>query len=744
MKEVRKKSLRDFHKTHPSGSGTVAKKPPSVDKITPTVISDGTGDKPGVPDVTEDDSTKSESESWGNDEDNSNNDQDSSNGDSEQENESEEQVFDSEQEEESEDDDQEEEDDDVIKGDKEIVQGEGADAEMTDAQQGNENLETTQKQVFKDAHVTISTVMKKTEIPITSSSRSSDLASKFLNFSDIPHTDAKIVSPLYVHVHHEVPKTQAPTLLTIPVSVITESSPVYTNIPQSSQTVTPPPILTTPNPPPTIETTNPLSTLPDFASVFQFNDRITALEKEVSELKKDPLHTQIRPKEVSKFAPPAIEALIKESRDEVTLAKVSSQPHSTYEAASTLTEFELKKILIDKIEKSKSYLAAPEHQDCYESLKKSYNLDKDSFFSYDVYSLEQSRKDKDKDEEPSARSDRVLKKRKLSKDAEPTTGPKNKDSTSSSSKGTKSQPKSSENSVQSEEPYEPRNETDSRRNWFKKPTPPQEPTDPDRREGKIRDRRRDGRRNNDDDDDAEGHNHYEVDVPINLTPPDSRHRVWRIWTVASLLLMIMQLEVGDTVGTITREGIVHNILNTKVKGLAQQMVDRANTEHSTLKRLSVMDRYLVEFDTDLSSEIKGQHALWRSVCTLEDQIRELVQGDREENKKLKTMLESTQRDFDRLSWHHHNLPESGSHLWFVYILPFRHYRERPYVAPTTLVDPVARADLDDPSTRPTRRPRSDDPYVMVRDAAARDEGDDVATTGDPQLSQPPGSPHYHL
>ncbi|GJW21748.1 hypothetical protein Tco_0032370 [Tanacetum coccineum] len=194
MKEVRKKSLRDFHKTHPSSSGTVAKKPPSVDKITPTVISEGTGDKPGVPDVTEDDSTESESESWGNDDDDSNNNQDSSNEDSEQENESDEQVSDSEQEEESEDDDQEE-------------WSEGADAEMIDAQQGNENLETTQEQVVEDAHVTISTVTKKTEVPVTSSSRSSDLASKFLNFSDIPHTDAEIVSPLDVHVHHEVPRT---------------------------------------------------------------------------------------------------------------------------------------------------------------------------------------------------------------------------------------------------------------------------------------------------------------------------------------------------------------------------------------------------------------------------------------------------------------------------------------------------------------------------------------------------------
>ncbi|GKE06958.1 hypothetical protein Tco_1398976, partial [Tanacetum coccineum] len=471
LKEVRKKSLMDFHKTHPSGSGMVSKKPPSVEKITPTVTSEGTGDKPGVPDVAEDDLTESDYESW---------------------------------EDESDDDDQEEEEfvhtpsptDDK---DDENLESESDEVIKTDEEEG---LDDTDYQFDDD----------KTEVPATSSSRSSDLASKFLNFLDIPHTDAEIVSLLDVHVHHEVPRTQAPTLITIPVSVITESSPVYTKIPQSSQTFTPPPILTTPTPPPTIETTNPLSTLPNFASVFRFNDRITSLEKEVVELKKDPLHTQVTTlvdehldtrlgetrEEFMKFLSESLtirikEQLIKESRDEVTIAKVSSQLHSTYEDASTLTEFELKKILLDKMEKSESYLAAPEHRDCYDSLKKYYDLDKDFFFSYDVYSLKRSRKDKDKDEDPSAGSDRGLKKRKLSKDAEPTTGPKKKDSTFGSSKGTKSQPKSSRKSVQSEEPVfevansdmpqdqegnmvdnkdEPRKETASRRDWFKKPMPP--------------------------------------------------------------------------------------------------------------------------------------------------------------------------------------------------------------------------------------------------------------------------------
>ncbi|GJZ16243.1 hypothetical protein Tco_0551920 [Tanacetum coccineum] len=361
---------------------------------------------------------------------------------------------------------------------------------MNEAQQGNENLETTQEQVVDDAHVTITIVTKKTEVPVTSSSRSSDLASKFPNFSDIPHTDAEIVSPLDVHVHHEVPRTQSPTLLTIPVSVITESSPVLTNIPQSSQTFTPLPILTTPTPPPTIETTNPLSTLPDFASVFRFNDRITTLEKEVAKLKKDPLHTQVTTlvdehldtrlgetrEEFMNFISESLitrikEQLIKESRDEVNLAKVSSQSHSTYEVASTLTEFELKKILIDKIEKSKSYMAAPEHRDCYDGLKKSlsYDLEKDFFFSYDVYSLKKSRKDKD--ENPSAGSDQGSKKRKLSKDSVQSKEPVFKIADSD-------MPHDQEGNLGDNED-EPRNETASRRDWFRKPTPPQEPTDPD-------------------------------------------------------------------------------------------------------------------------------------------------------------------------------------------------------------------------------------------------------------------------
>ncbi|GJZ99987.1 hypothetical protein Tco_0672538 [Tanacetum coccineum] len=48
------------------------------------------------------------------------------------------------------------------------------------------------------------------------------------------------------------------------------------------------------------------------------------------------------------------------SMTHAVLAKEYSQPKSTYEAASLLTEFELKKILIDKMDESQSYLTALE------------------------------------------------------------------------------------------------------------------------------------------------------------------------------------------------------------------------------------------------------------------------------------------------------------------------------------------------------------------------------------------------
>ncbi|GJV73734.1 hypothetical protein Tco_1493729 [Tanacetum coccineum] len=58
-----KKSLRDFHKTSPSSSGTATKIAPSAAKIKPSVTNEGTGAKPGGPDSDSgDDNTQSDNE----------------------------------------------------------------------------------------------------------------------------------------------------------------------------------------------------------------------------------------------------------------------------------------------------------------------------------------------------------------------------------------------------------------------------------------------------------------------------------------------------------------------------------------------------------------------------------------------------------------------------------------------------------------------------------------------------------
>ncbi|GJW36750.1 hypothetical protein Tco_0059670 [Tanacetum coccineum] len=99
------------------------------------------------------------------------------------------------------------------------------------------------------------------------------------------------------------------------------------------------------------------------------------------------------------------------------------------------------------------------------------DLDKDLFKSYGkVYSLKRDREDKDKDEDPPVGSNQGLKRRKTSKDVEPSKGSKSKESKSSSSKGTKSDLGYTND--------QPNVEAASKFDWFKKPERPLTP-DPD-------------------------------------------------------------------------------------------------------------------------------------------------------------------------------------------------------------------------------------------------------------------------
>ncbi|GJS70484.1 hypothetical protein Tco_0703325 [Tanacetum coccineum] len=257
-----------------------------------------------------------------------------------------------------------------------------------------------------------------------SSSVSSDFASKFLILENVP----PVVDEVFYDECQDSSgrsSTQAPSLFIVPETVIPETA--------TAHTIT--------------------SYTKEFEKKAQEKRKlyIDVVEKSVKEIIKDEVKSQlaqILPNEISDFATPVIQRTITKSLENVVLAKSFSQPKSTYEAATSLTEFELKKILLDKLEKSKSYRAAEVHRNLYDALVKSYQLDKDLFDSYGkAYFLKRSREDKDKDEDPRAGPDQGLKKRKTKKVVEPPKSSKSKDSQSSSSKGTKSQSKSPSKSV---------------------------------------------------------------------------------------------------------------------------------------------------------------------------------------------------------------------------------------------------------------------------------------------------------
>nr|GEV85936.1 integrase, catalytic region, zinc finger, CCHC-type, peptidase aspartic, catalytic [Tanacetum cinerariifolium] len=88
-----------------------------------------------------------------------------------------------------------------------------------------------------------------------------------------------------------------------------------------------------------------------------------------------------------------------ESLETAVLTRSSSQPQSSYEASTTLSEFKLTKILIDKMKKNKSFDVNDYKIELYNALVKYYNTDKDIFESYEepIHNVEDSGKQQDQE-----------------------------------------------------------------------------------------------------------------------------------------------------------------------------------------------------------------------------------------------------------------------------------------------------------------------------------------------------------
>ncbi|GJT37807.1 hypothetical protein Tco_0937672 [Tanacetum coccineum] len=158
-----------------------------------------------------------------------------------------------------------------------------------DAEHENVNQEVAGDKVkdVDQATVTVAPATQKTEVPLPSSSISSDYATKFLNFDNIPSTKIEIISMMDIKVQHEDPSTQTSPLLTVPVTVIPETSSALTTtiplpippfIPLPQQSIL---ILTLI----TIEATISTTSAPDSLTLTVIHQRLSDLENEVKTLR---------------------------------------------------------------------------------------------------------------------------------------------------------------------------------------------------------------------------------------------------------------------------------------------------------------------------------------------------------------------------------------------------------------------------------------------------------------------------
>ncbi|GKF64100.1 hypothetical protein Tco_0187548, partial [Tanacetum coccineum] len=124
------------------------------------------------------------------------------------------------------------------------------------------------------------------------------------------------------------------------------------------------------------------------------------------------------------------------------LTRSSNQANTSHVVATNLSELELRKILIDKMENNESIDRSIQQKTLYRALVDAYETDKDILETYgDTITFKRCRDDQDKDEEPSAGSNRGSKRRRPGKKPESTSA------TSKSSGKSKEGSKSHKNST---------------------------------------------------------------------------------------------------------------------------------------------------------------------------------------------------------------------------------------------------------------------------------------------------------
>ncbi|GJZ13728.1 hypothetical protein Tco_0548958 [Tanacetum coccineum] len=121
-------------------------------------------------------------------------------------------------------------------------------------------------------------------------------------------------------------------------------------------------------------------------------------------------------KEVSKIIP-KVEKFVNDRLESEVLVRSSKEANSSHAVAANLSELELKKILIDKMETNNSINRSDIQRQLYKDLVEAYEADKILLDTYgDTVTIKRPRDGADDDEEPSAGTDRGSKRRRSGKE----------------------------------------------------------------------------------------------------------------------------------------------------------------------------------------------------------------------------------------------------------------------------------------------------------------------------------------
>ncbi|GJS63667.1 hypothetical protein Tco_0678231 [Tanacetum coccineum] len=128
-------------------------------------------------------------------------------------------------------------------------------------------------------------------------------------------------------------------------------------------------------------------------------------------------------KEVSKIIP-KVEKFVTDQLESEVLVRSSKEANTSHAVAANLSELELKKILIDKMEANNSINRSDIQRQLYKVLVEAYEADKILLDTYgDTVTIKRPRDGADDDEEPSAGTDRGSKRRRSGKEPASTSAP---------------------------------------------------------------------------------------------------------------------------------------------------------------------------------------------------------------------------------------------------------------------------------------------------------------------------------